>query len=401
MFSRKFLDVQLSLCALLLLLTILYRTRSVNANPVQVTAISRRDDSDSGRYPDDDEIREQLDLEEDRSVFFLSCTQEALNFAEKYNRTTYREALSPFFTKLRSGDADQYKDFLIRASRIFAESSSGTAYVLLPADEKTKDCSIWSSIQFPALIEKGSKVDRIMQVDCENFEEVQKIWPEEKEDASDDEESESDDDKSESDDEKSGSDGDSSDSDGGGPGGLKGPDINIDPTDISEPGSGPILKPKPGKVKGSDDKNSQDEDSGDSDESSSDEDDDSSDEESSDEDSCVNGAPVFDRLLQKRDGADDVCFDSWIFDEQWIFSFYLNERCSGATTGMAGNGPTSCQGGLLNGYADAYIVSAMTDKCEIKFFGDASCEDEIITVKEDNDKCTPSDESIGSWLVKC
>ena len=178
MLTLKSLHLSLLLGVFLVLITISLNHGLSNANPFTPNQFARRDDENP--YPDDDQIREDMEVEKDKSVFFSNCRDSstpAYNFGQTVGAEIVRNTLPDEYTVAKKPyNEDQHHDFMRRFSRIFAQKSSGTTYFVTRFDEEPKKCSIWVEIELPELQRDDGGVDKIIKVDCDNFENREVFW---------------------------------------------------------------------------------------------------------------------------------------------------------------------------------------------------------------------------------
>lgn len=142
----------------------------------------------SARAPQPDVPKSKADLEKnyyksgppkDKSCFFTGMDvnngkkpKQNTNEAKKQCKDVGLTTLDQIWNKnniVQRGEwnkptNDQYNDLIVWISEIFAEKTSGHAYLLIDKDTKPKDNSIFYSNEFKAM-KDGDKVDKIMQVD--------------------------------------------------------------------------------------------------------------------------------------------------------------------------------------------------------------------------------------------
>ncbi|KAL9100642.1 MAG: hypothetical protein Q9163_004012, partial [Psora crenata] len=122
-------------------------------------------------YPDLDKCRDKVSVAKDKSVFYSAVGKhedKPQQFADQLpDGVLLREAYPSGFTD-KNDQWTGYKKFLDRASKAFAEKSSGIVHVLLPTDNTDIGKKVWTKTEKPALTSSGS-VTRIVKVDPDDF----------------------------------------------------------------------------------------------------------------------------------------------------------------------------------------------------------------------------------------
>ncbi|KAH9886417.1 hypothetical protein F4778DRAFT_786806 [Xylariomycetidae sp. FL2044] len=89
----------------------------------------------------------------------------------------------------------------------------------------------------------------------------------------------------------------------------------------------------------------------------------------------------------------------------WSFSLFQNGQCTGANDTYTGNGDQACTAGIRNGSAAAWWKIFANADCEVFFFDDASCNNNVDAFDEETEpaECTtpPGGEQIVAYEVTC
>ncbi|KAL8727518.1 MAG: hypothetical protein Q9166_005989 [cf. Caloplaca sp. 2 TL-2023] len=119
-----------------------------------------------------------LSVPKDKSDFYSAVGEhqdKPQKFADQLpDGVLLREAYPQDFTD-KKDKWTGYKKFMERASKAFAEKSSGIVHVLLPTDETDISKKVWTKIEKPALTNSGS-VTRIVKVDPDDFKKKCVLW---------------------------------------------------------------------------------------------------------------------------------------------------------------------------------------------------------------------------------
>ncbi|KAL1968184.1 hypothetical protein VTN77DRAFT_2019 [Rasamsonia byssochlamydoides] len=122
---------------------------------------------------------------ENKSIFFTGLNRQAMNQVKSYaisHSLTHVGAVYPDgFTNVGQyeGSGTEQRDFQKAFSEVYAEHTSGTAYLMMDYNEKPGKNSIFYSVEFKAMKASG-KVDKIVWLDINNKpadpKTVDKIW---------------------------------------------------------------------------------------------------------------------------------------------------------------------------------------------------------------------------------
>lgn len=136
-------------------------------------------------YPDDDEIRKQfLGVGLDQGVMYTETgsLQYPRAFAESFtpNKLIYLDCWPYGWLDLRMSSQqpiEQFREFNERNSKIFSDACSGTVWLISKfPDGPEYSCSLWSKVEWPALI-ANPKVVKIILVNYLDFSQQREIWP--------------------------------------------------------------------------------------------------------------------------------------------------------------------------------------------------------------------------------
>ena len=129
-------------------------------------------------YPDLEKCRKKVSVARDKSVFYSAVGKhedKPQKFADQLpDGVLLREAYPSGFTD-KNDQWTGYKKFMDRASKAFAEKSSGIVHVLLPTDNTNIDKKVWTKTEKDALISSGS-ITRIVKVDPDDFTKKCVLW---------------------------------------------------------------------------------------------------------------------------------------------------------------------------------------------------------------------------------
>ncbi|KAE8384742.1 hypothetical protein BDV23DRAFT_188923 [Aspergillus alliaceus] len=153
-----------------------------NADTLPETLLDARADKPKiTTFPTNEEIKKKIKpVAKDKSLFYsaLGNNAEAMTWLSDHGHMQIYDFYPPmeyYWDNAADHGAANFKDFVDRASELFAEHAEGEVYAVLG---EVNGCSTWTRKEFPAL-KKNKKVTKVYQVNPKdpNNSNKKEIWP--------------------------------------------------------------------------------------------------------------------------------------------------------------------------------------------------------------------------------
>lgn len=158
--------------ALLVSLLLWISASVVLANPIGLPTTDAENDLEKRikpKFPSLDDIKGKFTAPPKDTAFFFTGlnrqgVKEAKEYAEKHGLHHVGQSYPDRFTNPGEydGSAKERREFQENFSRVFAEGTTGVAYLLIDNNKEPKDDSIFKTVEFPALRD-GGKVPKIVR----------------------------------------------------------------------------------------------------------------------------------------------------------------------------------------------------------------------------------------------
>ena len=126
---------------------------------------------DTSNYPTDDEIKADYITANGPTVFYsgIGPPDPASSFAQSVGGRVLSQAFPTGYIGYKGRGKKWYRNFIDRASGIFADKASGEVFFVGKYNNEIDLCRVWARVEYPSLLE-NPQVTKITLVDYCNFE---------------------------------------------------------------------------------------------------------------------------------------------------------------------------------------------------------------------------------------